>query len=329
MELLMLLNQLFWKIRREGLLAIEGDVEEPEKSTIFNRFKTVVSNHHAMSFICDNFRVIITTNMAPHELEALLDVDLESTHEDSLIPAASINKVGDALPGLGIVAAVLGVVITMGKISEPPDVLGHSIGAALVGTFLGVLACYGFVGPMATNLEHKARDHGIYFNVIKSALVSFVGGAAPQIAVESGRRAIPGSERPSFARGRRGDEEVEGQNIIIKKVKKGGHGGHHGGSWKVAYADFVTAMMAFFLLLWLISMVAPEKRARVSNYFKHFSIFEKSGTTMLDCRQTRGHDLPSSKRKVHRKRFKNLRSLSRPKLRQQPTRKPRTNSSTS
>ena len=152
-----------------------------------------------MSFICDNFRVIITTNMAPHELEALLDVDLESTHEDSLIPAASINKVGDALPGLGIVAAVLGVVITMGKISEPPEVLGHSIGAALVGTFIGILACYGFVGPMATNLEQQARDHGIYFNVIKSALVSFVGGAAPQIAVESGRRAIPGSERPSFA----------------------------------------------------------------------------------------------------------------------------------
>lgn len=199
MELLMLLNQLFWKIRREGLLAIEGDVEEPDKSAIFNRFKTVVSNHHAMSFICDNFRVIITTNMAPHELEALLDVDLESTHEDSLIPAASINKVGDALPGLGIVAAVLGVVITMGKISEPPEVLGHSIGAALVGTFIGILACYGFVGPMATNLEQQARDHGIYFNVIKSALVSFVGGAAPQIAVESGRRAIPGSERPSFA----------------------------------------------------------------------------------------------------------------------------------
>ena len=199
MELLMLLNQLFWKIRREGLLAIEGDVEDPEKSTIFTKFKTVMSNHHALAFICDNFRVIITTNMAPHELEALLDVDMEASHEDALVPAASINKVGDALPGLGIVAAVLGVVITMGKISEPPDVLGHSIGAALVGTFLGVLACYGFVGPMATNLEHKVRDHGIYFNVIKAALVSFVGGAAPQIAVESGRRAIPGSERPSFA----------------------------------------------------------------------------------------------------------------------------------
>jgi chemotaxis protein MotA len=197
-ELLMLLNQLFWKIRREGLLAIEGDIEDPTQSEVFKRFGTIISNHHALDFICDNFRVIISTNMAPHELDTLLEIDMEANHHDAMIPATSINKVGDALPGLGIVAAVLGVVITMGKISEPPEVLGHSIGAALVGTFLGVLACYGFVGPMATNLEHKAADHEIYYNVIKTSLVSFVGGAAPQIAVESGRRAIPGTERPSF-----------------------------------------------------------------------------------------------------------------------------------
>jgi chemotaxis protein MotA len=197
-ELLLLLNQLFWKIRREGLLAIEGDVENPAQSEIFKKFNTIISNHHALNFICDNFRVIITTNMPPHELDALLEIDMEASHNDAITPATSINKVGDALPGLGIVAAVLGVVITMGKISEPPEVLGHSIGAALVGTFLGVLACYGFVGPMATNLEHKAQEHEIYFSVIRTALVSFVGGAAPQIAVESGRRAIPGSDRPSF-----------------------------------------------------------------------------------------------------------------------------------
>jgi chemotaxis protein MotA len=197
-ELLMLLNQLFWKIRREGLLAIEGDVENPNTSEIFNRFKSVISNHHTLNFICDNFRVIITTNMLPHELDSLLEIDIEANHYETLIPANSITKVSDALPGLGIVAAVLGVVITMGKISEPPEVLGHSIGAALVGTFLGVLACYGFVGPMATNLEHKAKDHETYFNVVRTAMVAFVGGAAPQIAVESGRRAIAGEERPSF-----------------------------------------------------------------------------------------------------------------------------------
>jgi chemotaxis protein MotA len=198
LELLLLLNQLFWKIRREGLLAIEGDVENPTQSEIFKRFGTVISNHHALNFICDNFRVIITTNMPPHELDNLLEIDIEASHHEASLGLTSINKVSDALPGLGIVAAVLGVVITMGKISEPPEVLGHSIGAALVGTFIGILGCYGFLGPMATNLEHKAKDHEIYFNVIKTSLVTFVGGAAPQIAVESGRRAISGADRPSF-----------------------------------------------------------------------------------------------------------------------------------
>jgi chemotaxis protein MotA len=198
MEILLLLNQLFWKIRKEGLLAIEADIEDAKASTIFQRFRTVLSNHHVLDFICDNFRLIVTTNMPPHELDNLLEIDIEAHHHEASIPAASINRIADSLPGLGIVAAVLGVVLTMGKISEPPEVLGHCIGAALVGTFLGVLACYGFVGPMAANLEHQAKEHEIYFNVIKAALVAFVGGAAPQVAVESGRRVIPTKERPSF-----------------------------------------------------------------------------------------------------------------------------------
>jgi len=129
-----------------------------------------------------------------------------------MVPSHSIAKVADGLPGLGIVAAVMGVVLTMGKISEPPEVLGECIGAALVGTFLGVLTCYGFVGPIATNLEHKAKDGEIYFNVIKSALVSFQGGVAPQITIETARRTIPADERPTFA-------EVE---EAIKKVKTKG-----------------------------------------------------------------------------------------------------------
>jgi chemotaxis protein MotA len=198
-ELLLLLNQLFWKIRKEGLLAIEADIENASQSELFKRYQSVISNHHALDFICDNFRVIITTNMPSHELDNLLELDIETHHHEQLIPANSISKVADALPGLGIVAAVLGVVLTMGKISEPPEVLGHHIGAALVGTFLGVLACYGFVSPMAANLEHQAKEEETYFNVIRTSLVAFVGGAAPQIAVESGRRAIPGLVRPSFA----------------------------------------------------------------------------------------------------------------------------------
>jgi chemotaxis protein MotA len=198
LEILLLLNQLFWKIRKEGLLAIESDIENAKESLIFKRFQSVISNHHTLDFICDNFRVLVTTNMPPHELDSLIEIDIEAHHHESTIPATSINRIADSLPGLGIVAAVLGVVLTMGKISEPPEVLGHCIGAALVGTFLGVLACYGFVGPMAANLEHQAKDHEIYFNVIKASLVSFVGGAAPQVAVESGRRVIPTKERPSF-----------------------------------------------------------------------------------------------------------------------------------
>jgi len=198
LELLSLLYQLFSKIRKEGLISIESDIENPEKSPIFRRYGGVIANHHAINFICDNLKVIITTNVPPHELDSLMDLEIETHHHEAILPSQSISKVADALPGLGIVAAVLGVVLTMGKIDQPPAVLGHSIGAALVGTFLGVLMCYGFVGPMATNLEHKAREGSVYLQVIKVALVAFVGGAAPQMAVEFGRRAIPNKERPTF-----------------------------------------------------------------------------------------------------------------------------------
>lgn len=199
LELLLLLNQIFWKARKEGLLALEGDVDNARKSPLFSRHKGIVSNPSVLNFLCDNLRVMISTSMASHELDSLLELDMDALHHSKLAPSLSVAKVADGLPGLGIVAAVLGVVITMGKISEPPEVLGHSIGAALVGTFLGVLACYGFVGPMATNLEHKAKDANIYYSVIKAALVAFQGGAVPQIAVETARRAIPTEERPSFA----------------------------------------------------------------------------------------------------------------------------------
>ena len=198
LELLSLLNTIFSKIRKDGLISIEADIENPLKSPLFTKYKSVISNHHALDFICDNLKVMITTNMPPHELDSLMDVDINAHHHVEMQPSLSIAKVADALPGLGIVAAVLGVVLTMGKIDQPPSVLGHSIGAALVGTFLGVLACYGFVGPIAANLELQAKEKGVYFEVIKVALVAFVGGSAPQMAVELGRRAIAGKERPSF-----------------------------------------------------------------------------------------------------------------------------------
>ncbi|MCG6551101.1 MAG: flagellar motor stator protein MotA [Candidatus Magnetominusculus sp. LBB02] len=199
LEMLSLLFIVFSKVRKEGLISIEQDVEDPEKSPMFSKYQSVIHNHHALRFICDNLKVIITTNMPPHELADLLDIDIEVNAHEEAMPAQALQKMGDALPGFGIVAAVLGVVLTMEKIAEPPTVLGHCIGSALVGTFLGILLCYGFVGPMASNLETKAKEGEIMFYVIKTALVAFVGGAAPQIAVESGRRAIPGGDRPTFS----------------------------------------------------------------------------------------------------------------------------------
>jgi len=198
LEILSLLYQIFSKIRKEGLIAIEADIENPAKSSIFSKYPSVLTNHHAVTYICDNLKVIISTNITPFELENVMDMEIETGHHHEMIPSHMITKVADALPGLGIVAAVLGVVLTMGKIDQPPSVLGHSIGAALVGTFLGVLTCYGFVGPLGTHLEHYANEESVYFKVIKAALVAFVGGAAPQIAVEFGRRAIPSTEKPTF-----------------------------------------------------------------------------------------------------------------------------------
>ena len=198
LELMVLLNRLFRKIRKEGLLAIEGDVDNPNQSPIFSSHPSISSDQQSLDFICDNLRVIISTSLPAHEFEALLDTDIEVRSHEKNLPVGSIARVADALPGLGIVAAVLGVVLTMGKMSEPPEVLGHSIGSALVGTFLGVLACYGFVGPIAANLEHKAKEMEIYLGVIKAALLACSAGAAPQTALESARRAIPIEDRPTF-----------------------------------------------------------------------------------------------------------------------------------
>ena len=199
LEVLMLLSEIFYKIRKQGLVSIEGDVDAPQESAIFKNYPKVLKNHHAITFITDTLRMVITTTIEPHELESLMETELEEHHEDSMIPSKSMANTADALPGLGIVAAVLGVVLTMGKIGEPPEVLGHSIGAALVGTFLGVLMCYGFVGPMSKNLEYIAQEELQYLNVLKIALKSFVSNnAAPMVAIEFGRRAIPAKQRPDF-----------------------------------------------------------------------------------------------------------------------------------
>jgi chemotaxis protein MotA len=199
MEILLLLNGIFYKIRQQGLVSIESDVDAPHESPLFTKYPQILKNHGAIDLITDTLRTVMTTTIAPHELESLIDQELEAHHEEAMTPAHSVNTIADGLPGLGIVAAVLGVVLTMGKIKEPPEVLGASIGAALVGTFLGVLLCYGFVGPMGKHMEFIAAEDLQYLNVIKVALLAFIGGgAAPKVAIEFGRRVIPSNMKPSF-----------------------------------------------------------------------------------------------------------------------------------
>jgi chemotaxis protein MotA len=198
-EVLLLLNGIFYKIRQQGLVSIESDVDNPAESALFSKYPGILKNHHALTFITDTLRTVMTTTIAPHELEALIDTELETHHEEALLPSQMMTFIADMLPGLGIVAAVLGVVITMGKISEPPEVLGKGVAAALVGTFLGILLCYGYVGPMAKNMATIAGEDLQYLNVIKVALLAFIGGgAAPKVAVEFGRRVVPSSVKPSF-----------------------------------------------------------------------------------------------------------------------------------
>lgn len=199
LQLLTLLYDIFAKMRKEGLLSIEKDLEAPESSQIFQKYPDVIHNHHLTDFIADNLKIIVSIPVQPHEIDNLMELDIEATHNDEHVAAHSINTVAEAFPGLGIVAAVLGVVITMGSINEPPEVLGHHIGAALIGTFIGILVCYGFLGPFATNLGHLIRLEGIAFNSVKAALVAYMQTTSPQMAVEFGRRAIPAVDRPSFS----------------------------------------------------------------------------------------------------------------------------------
>jgi chemotaxis protein MotA len=211
MEILMLMSQIFYKIRKQGLVAVEEDVDKPKESTIFMQYPKFLNNHHAVDFVTDTLRTVISTTIEPHELEALMDTELESYHEEMLMPSKSLANVADSLPGIGIVACVLGVVLTMQKIGEPPEVLGHHIGAALVGTFLGVLLAYGYVGPAAKHMEFMANEELEYTGVLKVALKSFISNnAAPQVAIEFARRVIPDSLRPSFT-------EVEEAMRLIKK----------------------------------------------------------------------------------------------------------------
>ncbi len=198
MQLLAMLYQLFNKVRREGLLAIEADIEDPPKSEIYKQYPAVMADHHALDFLNDYLRLMISGSMDAHQIENLMDVELETHHQEASQPASALVKVSDALPGFGIVAAVLGVVITMSYIGGDPAELGHHVAAALVGTFLGILLAYGFVGPMSVALEHQARDQGKFLECIKVCILANMNGYNPAVVVEFGRKVLFSSERPSF-----------------------------------------------------------------------------------------------------------------------------------
>lgn len=198
--LLKLVYDILVKMRKDGLLAIEADLENPEKSVTFLKYPKILEDHHMVVFITDCLRLIVGGTLDPHELESLLEYELETHHKEAHEPAHAVQKVADALPGFGIVAAVLGIVNTMGALEGADTAtIGHKVGAALVGTFLGILIAYGFIGPIATAMEHKANDEGKAFEVVKMALVASVRGYAPPVAVEFARKLLFSEVRPTFA----------------------------------------------------------------------------------------------------------------------------------
>jgi chemotaxis protein MotA len=196
-DALKMMYELLNKARKEGLMALEADVEAPDKSPVFSKNATFVKNHHVRDFVCDSLRMAIT-GVDAFDLDQMLDLDMEVHHHDATQPTAALSTMADSLPGLGIVAAVLGVVITMGALGGPPEEIGHKVAAALVGTFLGILLCYGLIGPIASNMTKAAEEEHAFLYVMRVLMISFLKGSAPIMAVEVARRAIPGHVRPSF-----------------------------------------------------------------------------------------------------------------------------------
>lgn len=197
-ELLSLLYQIFKLSKTKGMLALETHVEKPEESGLFAQFPSVMKDHHVLTFLCDYLRMLTLGTENPHELESLIDQELETHHHEMNQVSSALRTLADSMPGLGIVAAVLGVIHTMGSITEPPEVLGHLIGAALVGTFLGILMSYGFVGPMANALQAVDEAEAKYFQCIKIGLLAHLQGYPPAVSVEFARKALLDADRPSF-----------------------------------------------------------------------------------------------------------------------------------
>jgi len=197
LDSLKMMYDLLNRARKEGLMALEADVEDPSKSPVFSKYPIFVKDHHLCDFVCDSLRMAVS-GTEPFDLDQLIELDMDVHHHWSAVPIASLSTMADSLPGLGIVAAVLGVVITMGALGGPPEEIGHKVAAALVGTFLGILLCYGFIGPMASNMTKIADEEHAFLQVMRVVMISFLKGTAPIMAVEVARRAVPGHVPPSF-----------------------------------------------------------------------------------------------------------------------------------
>jgi chemotaxis protein MotA len=198
LENLRMLNEVFGYARKSGMAKLEADVEEPTKSALFGKYKGFMKDHHAVFFVCDTLRMSISGGVGHFELDQMMEMDIDVHHHEVSAPVAALNTMADSLPGLGIVAAVLGVVITMGSLGGPPEEIGHKVAAALVGTFLGILLCYGLFGPLAGAMSKINDAESEYYHCLRVGVISFIKGSPPIIATEFARRAIPGMVRPSF-----------------------------------------------------------------------------------------------------------------------------------
>src|SRR2546430_953723 len=198
LESLKMMYDLLNRARKDGLVALEADIEDPSKSQVFSKYPAFLKDHHVRDFVCDTMRMAVSGGVEPFDIDQMIEADMEVHHHGATQPIAALSTTADSLPGLGIVAAVLGVVITMGALGGPPEEIGHKVAAALVGTFLGILLCYGLIGPIASNMAKAADEEHAYLHVLRVLIFSFLKGISPIMAGGNGRRGIPRHVRPSL-----------------------------------------------------------------------------------------------------------------------------------
>jgi chemotaxis protein MotA len=198
LDTLKMMFDLLTVSRKDGAIAIENDIEEPEQSSIFSRYPQFLNDHHIRDFVCDTMRMMITGGVSAFDVDQMMELDMDVHEHSASQPSGALGTMADSLPGLGIVAAVLGIVVTMGALGGPAEEIGKKVASALVGTFLGILLCYGLVGPVASNMSEVAEEEQSYYHVLRVMMLAFIKGTAPMLAVEMGRRAIPEHVRPSF-----------------------------------------------------------------------------------------------------------------------------------